>query len=88
MADQDDEVQLFGQCNICIVCSKDLDESTADKVCICPKPFRSFNLIVCVLTLALACCHNQREWRRSDRLSTTLNISSSCGIYASPLYIY
>jgi len=34
MADQDDGVQLFGQCKICIVCSKDLDESAADKVCI------------------------------------------------------
>jgi hypothetical protein len=32
MAKDDDGVQLFGKCNICVVCLKDLDLGTANEV--------------------------------------------------------
>lgn len=32
MADHEEGVQLFGQCKICIVCSKDFDEDAANQV--------------------------------------------------------
>ncbi|KAJ9357128.1 signaling protein swift [Paecilomyces variotii] len=39
MADHEEGVQLFGQCKICIVCSKDFDEDAANQLAISMKEY-------------------------------------------------
>lgn len=33
MADHEEGVQLFGQCKVCIICSRDVSQDTAQQVC-------------------------------------------------------